>query len=622
MSFKHSQKKCFSLLLLCAVISSVSAEDSEDIKLPAIVTYIDEAIVEQRQVYSSEEIEMLHIESLPALLQAAGIQLLSYGAYGLQSNPSIRGFTDETVRVIINGLCVNNAQYGTFDFTSINLNEIEKIEIVRGGFTEGTSDEGAVGGAIYITTKKQTLGHHFLVESSIKSYLNQQIPLTLDTFSQKLGYNGQIGNNSFFKANLHGTFANNQFLYAQMTKQQLNSHVLDGGGDANFTTYFGNGSSFSVSELIYAGDKQIPGFEYNRNIGNQKDVNNKITLNLTNPSLFGNLKLENNLAWFYDNRSYNSQTEHSLHKINTVKYAGIADFYKFDHYRQSLGITLDFVNLDSTNDGRHIQFSGAIKETSKIKINDILSFSVPMAVKFSGQNFAFTPKLGIRLDFSHVAVLWDGYRMTQFPNMDDLYWNGGGGKGNPELKPESGWGSDFTVNVHHIPLPFSLCIFTNYYENKIKWANENNTWMPKNIASAFYLGTNLSTEQSFFDGVLFFRASAEYLYTALLDENNTYEYKKRIMLTPDLVVSGSFTLNLDAISMTVDGNYVGKRFVSNMNISFLEPYFLLNAVCELKTFTRLKPFIRGENLLNWNYQCVENYPMPGLSITVGASWKY
>lgn len=619
MNFKHSPKKCFSLLLLCAVLSPLP---SEVIELPAIVTFIDATVVEQRQVYTSEEIEKLHIESLPSLLQAAGIQLLSYGAYGLQSSPSIRGFTDETVRVIINGLCVNNAQYGTFDFTSLNIDDIEKIEIVRGGFTEGTSDEGAVGGAIYITTKKQNLGHQFFAESSIKSYLNQEVPLTLDTFNQKIGYNGQVGTNSFLKTNFHGTFANNQFLYAQMTKQQLNSKVMDAGGDTNFTTYFGDGSSISLSEFIYAGDKKIPGPEYNKNIGNQKDLNNKITLNLTNPSLFGNIKLENNLAWFYDNRSYISQTEDSLHKINTIKYAGSADFYKFQNFRQSLGITFDYVHLDSTNDGQHIQLSGAIKETSKIQVNDVFSLSIPLAVKFTGNNFAITPKLGLRLDFSHITLLLDGYRMTQFPNMDDLYWNGGGGKGNPNLKPETGWGADFTVNVNNIPLPFSFCIFTNYYESKIKWANINGTWTPDNIASAFYLGTNFSTEQSFFNDLLSFRASAEYLYTALLDKNNKKEYKKHIMLTPDWVVSGSITLNLEAANLTIDGSYVGRRYLSNMNINFLEPYFLLNAVCEVKTFPHLKPFIRGENLLNWNYQTVENYPMPGLSLTIGATWNY
>ena len=84
---------------------------------------------------TAEELEAAHYEDLSDVVERAGLQVLSYGPYGLESKPSIRGFTDETVRVVIDGICVNNAQYGTFDFSSINLSAVERIEIVRGGFT-------------------------------------------------------------------------------------------------------------------------------------------------------------------------------------------------------------------------------------------------------------------------------------------------------------------------------------------------------------------------------------------------------------------------------------------------------------------------------------------------------
>lgn len=128
---------------------------AQEIILPHLFTYIDSPVVEQRQTFTAEELEEMHVESLPELIKAAGVQMLSYGSYGLEQKASIRGFTDETVRVIIDGVCVNNAQYGTFDFSTISIDDIEKIEIVRGGFTEGVEDEGAVGGVVYITMKKK-----------------------------------------------------------------------------------------------------------------------------------------------------------------------------------------------------------------------------------------------------------------------------------------------------------------------------------------------------------------------------------------------------------------------------------------------------------------------------------
>ena len=120
--------------------------------MPEVTTYIP-ATVEQKLVITAEDIEAAHYESLPELVERCGIQMLSYGPYGLESKASVRGFTDETVRVVIDGICVNNAQYGTFDLSSIDLSGVEKIEIIRGGFTEGVEDEEAVGGVIYIRMK-------------------------------------------------------------------------------------------------------------------------------------------------------------------------------------------------------------------------------------------------------------------------------------------------------------------------------------------------------------------------------------------------------------------------------------------------------------------------------------
>ncbi len=146
---------------LIAIFFLLQPLHAQEILLPSITTYIDDTLVEQKTVITADEIQEKHVDSLTGLLQSEGIQVLAYGAYGLQQAPSIRGFTDETVRVVIDGVCVNNAQYGTFDFSSINIADIEKIEIVRGGFTEGVCDEGAVGGVIYITTRKQQFGLHF-----------------------------------------------------------------------------------------------------------------------------------------------------------------------------------------------------------------------------------------------------------------------------------------------------------------------------------------------------------------------------------------------------------------------------------------------------------------------------
>jgi outer membrane cobalamin receptor len=204
------KKICIALFFLIILSQSLLSAQEDIIILPDITTYID-STVEQRQVFTAEDIADSNAESLNDFLESEGMQILTYGAYGLEAKPSIRGFTDETVRVFIDGVCVNNPQYGTTDFTSINIDDIEKIEIVRGGFSEKPGDEGAVGGTIYITTKKQSVQKSFTSDSSVKTFFNLNFPL--DTFSQSLNYDTPLTDTSSLKLSLKGTFAENLFLF-------------------------------------------------------------------------------------------------------------------------------------------------------------------------------------------------------------------------------------------------------------------------------------------------------------------------------------------------------------------------------------------------------------------------
>ena len=606
---------------------------SQEIQLPEITTYIESPVVEQRQVLDRDEIEQLNASDLPQLLQSCGIQLLSYGSYGLENKPSIRGFTDETVRVVIDGVCMNNAQYGTFDFSTLNLDDIEKIGIVRGGFTEGVSDEGAVGGVIYITTKKQELGHHFYGDSSVRTYFNSNQPV--DFFAQKLGYSGQFGD-TFIKENVSAAWAENKYLYSKkldgdvkyfwsggqangQSEENLaereNAGVKDLQNDLKVARYFGNGNCLTFSDLFYAGDKHTPGKEFSNNQGRLRDVDNCFSVDLVNPAVANCLKLQNTLCYVFNDRKFDENSTKSHHVINTGKYAGYADFYKFDFYRQSAGLTFDFTSLDSTDDGKHLQFTGCFKETSKFfwGKDRRFSLSLPLAVKFCNSNFEFIPKCGFKAEFSYVDFLFDVYRMVQFPTMDDLYWNDGTFTGNADLKPENGVGGELTLDVHDVILPFSLCVYSNYYDSKIQWSGTS----AENISSAFYLGCDFRAEQTFLKGRLKVAGNCEYLYTRLLDKSNKVTYGKKIMWTPDWTGSINAVYKWPYFTLEMDASFVGKRYLTNVNAAYLKPYFLLNCSGQITKWKHCTPYFRLENLLNTQYESVEGYPMPGVGLTVG-----
>lgn len=659
------KKNLFILSIVSFICLTFAQAQEAEISLPQVTTYIPSS-VEQKLVITAEGIEAAHYESLPEVVESSGIQMLSYGPYGLESKASIRGFTDETVRVVIDGICVNNAQYGTFDLSTINLDAVERIEIVRGAFTEGVEDEGAVGGVIYITMKKQKLNNSAGADTAFKTFFNSERPL--DAVFQKLYFQGRLGDNTFLNANGSLNYATNRYSYkvdkaaslldgpfgAALTqgedglfylgkdgqkKSSENSQVTDSHANTALTHYFGDGNYFSIGDIFYGGHKNTPGPVNSANPGLQRDYNNNLSFSLWNPALADGLfNLKNSLAWLCNNRFYKDKngSEDSSHFINTIKYTGTADFTSLagGRLRQQIGLSADYTNLKSSNDGQHLQFSGVLKETTKLAAGAGWTLSLPLAAKLclndTVANFAFVPKLGVAWESQSGvwSIFADLYRMVQFPNMDDLFWEGAGFHGNPNLKPESGWGADLGAGLQNLKAgrrgqhSFSagLTLFSDYYKDKIKWGSGTT----ENLSSAFYLGLDFNAGAKLFAGFWTIDFKGEYLYNRLLDKSNELTYGKRIMWTPDLTCSLTNALNFELAKISLSTTYTGRRYTDNMNLYYLKPYVLMNLsitgseIGGRHSSLRFTPYLKLDNLLNWQYQSVDGYSMPGISMTAGA----
>ena len=89
------------------------------------------------------------------------------------------------------------------------------------------------------------------------------------------------------------------------------------------------------------------------------------------------------------------------------------------------------------------------------------------------------------------------------------------------------------------------------------------------------------------------------------------------MWTPDFVGSLIVSLNAKYVFISVESNYVGKKYISNLNTSYTDPYFLLNSSMEFQFWEHIKPYIRIENILDADYEAVPDYPMPGISASAG-----
>jgi outer membrane cobalamin receptor len=70
-------------------------------------------------------------------------------------------------------------------------------------------------------------------------------------------------------------------------------------------------------------------------------------------------------------------------------------------------------------------------------------------------------------------------------------------------------------------------------------------------------------------------------------------------------------------SLLISGHYEGLRYHDTKNIIELDPHFLLNITVNQKLNKTVSAFAVLRNALNWYYESVADYPMPGINLTLG-----
>lgn len=126
------------------IISSSRIPTTLDLSITNI-TVIDRQVIESSQAASVTEL----------LRQQGGVHVQQGGSRGAIGSIFLRNNDPNFVAVIIDGVKVNdptNSRGGSFDFSSIDINSIERIEIVKGAMSSMYGSD-ALAGAIYITTR-------------------------------------------------------------------------------------------------------------------------------------------------------------------------------------------------------------------------------------------------------------------------------------------------------------------------------------------------------------------------------------------------------------------------------------------------------------------------------------
>ncbi len=111
-------------------------------------------------VITAEQVERSGAKHVPDLLKYyAGVEVTDFFDNGRQARVDLRGFginTDSSTLVMVDGRRINGVTLFNTDWTTIPLDRIARIEIVRGGNSVLYGNQ-AVGGVINIITKRGTV---------------------------------------------------------------------------------------------------------------------------------------------------------------------------------------------------------------------------------------------------------------------------------------------------------------------------------------------------------------------------------------------------------------------------------------------------------------------------------
>ena len=145
----------FSPCLLAADSADNTPENLPEMLVTATRSETDkQSLSTAATVYTRADIERLQVKSVPDLLRGStGVDVVQSGGYGQLSSVFMRGTNSSHVLVLIDGIKVGSVSASITQFEFLPIDQIERVEIIRGPQSSLYGSE-AIGGVIQIFTRK------------------------------------------------------------------------------------------------------------------------------------------------------------------------------------------------------------------------------------------------------------------------------------------------------------------------------------------------------------------------------------------------------------------------------------------------------------------------------------
>lgn len=601
------------LFIFFFLIQPVKAQETQLEEIVVTATRIEEKIEETTSdviVIKREDIEKMNVQFVPDVLRKIPeLTLRQNGGTGKLATVFLRGGKPTQTLVMIDGVKVKSTTTGDFDFSGISVDDIERIEIVKGPQSTLYGSE-AMAGVINIITKKGKGKPKIDLSFESGSYGTYKTSMSVSGGNKNLDYRlttsyfytdgisaAKAGTerDGYKNASVSGKFG---FRPSEKFELELTGRYYYDRSELDFGISTDGSTSTDDPNYIQRGNHYIlsgKGKFYLANIWEQI---------LTISTVKDILKSRDpDDLWGY--RSSDITTgidsinwQHNFYISDAFTFTGGMEFRK--EKGKSIEIPTNKLRFDKSIDNKAFYLNNKLKLFNEslvlnagLRYDDYETFGNKVTYRV-GAMYNIKP-LELRIKSNYGT----GFRA---PTFNELFWPN---YGNPDLKPEKtvSWEVGIEKAFFDKNLVLNLTYFNQKYRDLIS------TWPVINIDKAEIQGIEVNATLRITDKV---NIKGGYTYLDTEDKSTG----QRLPFIPKDKLNLSAEFSTKDISVIADYTFVSKRYDKNAKRN-LSSYSLVNLSSNYKATKDITLFVRIENLFDEDYEEVGNYGTPGFSIFGG-----
>ncbi len=621
MSKKILYQLSFLFLLGTLVSPSFCAEkeESKEIKeVPEVIVSADrieeplKEVTSQVTVITKEELEKKNFVFITDVLRTLPqVYISAYGGPGQTAGAILsRGTKSAHTLVLIDGFKVNDPSSGMFDFGSLTVDEIERIEIIEGPQSTLYGSE-AVAGVINIITKKGKGKPKVGIFLEGGSY---------GTYKPSFEVSGELRGLDFrLNAFHYYTDGFSAYRYGK-EKDGFKNPFVSAKIGFNFLpkVRFEFLGRYNYGRIEYD--------EWNTDAENLRKEHNYLVGAKLNLDLFEQFKQTFSIYKNYSQRKsyepegwspYTRYTP-SIEGFSWENFLNLGKIYSLvlgiDFRREKVEMFSESSWGSSSYDKKR-EYTGIFLNNKLILLDNRLLLNAGLRYdNYKNLGEKTTYRLGISYLIPKIDIKLKANYGTSFrvPTFDDLYYPV---FSNPNLKPEEskGWDLRFEKTFFKNTLILGGSVFYQRYKDLIQW--NPSTWQPQNIGKAVIKGAEVNLSLKLTQNL-----SLKANYTYLDPEDKDKE--KYLIYKPFHKAGASLEYFWKNLSVIADYVYTGERFADPLNNQKLKSYSFFNLSANYFFNPKLKFYLKVENLFNTNYEEVKDYGTPDSSVYAGIKFSY